>query len=259
MPYFDRVQRFCFFVAPARSGHSIVAHLLSAHPDVLISDELNALQYFIEGYSAPQVYALIKVQDARFQRRKRMKSGYDYSVEGTAQGDEKKHPLVIGDAKGQDSMAILARNPELIDQVRAVVGVPLRVILHVRHPFDITATKMRRRETDLADATNRVIKVSQKIDKVVDRLHEEELLLQTHEELIADPKGQLEKLFRFLDVEPIPEIITACASRIWSKPNLTRKSIDWGPGERERLIEAMRQSKLFAHYCDAYDKERHST
>jgi hypothetical protein len=248
MPYFDRVQRFCFFIAPARSGHSIVAHLLSAHPDVLISDELNALQYFMEGYSAPQVYALIKVQDARFQRRERMKSGYDYSVEGTAQDDENKHPLVIGDAKGEGTSRILSSNPELIDCLRAEVRVPLRVFIQVRHPFDIVATRIRRRGRSLEKAVNAVIEVSRRMDEAASLLRDNERFFQRHEELIADPQGQLEEMFRFLDVEPIPDIVRACAQKIWDAPHLTHKTIDWQPDEQKRLVRALEGSKYFAHY-----------
>ncbi|MCF8092759.1 MAG: hypothetical protein K9K40_09910 [Desulfotignum sp.] len=60
MPYFEKVARFCFFIATGRSGHSIIGHLLSAHPDVLISDELAALSFIEEGFSASQIYALIR-------------------------------------------------------------------------------------------------------------------------------------------------------------------------------------------------------
>jgi hypothetical protein len=255
MPYFDRVQRFCFFIAPARSGHSLVAHLLTAHPDVLISDELHALRYFAEGYTADQVYALIRAQNMYLQRRQRSKSGYNYSVEGTAQDDPKKHPLVIGDAKGEGSMKLLVRNQKLIDRIREEVGIPLRAIVHIRHPFDITATNIRRRQTKLSDAISIVIDIFQKLQIVVDQLREEEFMLQRQEDLIADPKGQFEKLFRFLDVEPTPEIVTACANKIWRAPHLTRKSIDWEPNERKRLIEAMRKSQFFAPYVDAHDQE----
>ncbi len=50
MPYFDQVKRFCLFAASPRSGHSIMGHLLTAHPKVMISDELAAIGFFQEGY-----------------------------------------------------------------------------------------------------------------------------------------------------------------------------------------------------------------
>jgi hypothetical protein len=248
MPYFDRVQRFCFFIAPGRSGHSIVGHLLTAHPEVLISDELNALEFLRRGFSASQVYGMIYFRNSRSEGRGRPKSGYDYRVKGTAQGDLDKHPLVIGDAKGSATSKLLADDESLVDRVRAAVGVPLRVFVQVRHPFDILATKLRRKECDLPSGVNQIKKIAEAMEKAAAQLDDDEKLFQTHEELIADPKAQFEKLFRFIDVEPLPEIVDACAGRIWEKPHQTRKSISWQDGEEERLVEAMRNSAFFARY-----------
>jgi hypothetical protein len=243
------VQRFCFFIAPARSGHSIVAHLLSAHPDVLIADEVDALHYIKEGYGVPQLYALIRWKDGYLKRHKRMKSGYDYAVPGTAQGEgKKKHPLVIGAAKGGASTRILTSDPGVIDRLRAEVRVPLRVIFHVRHPFDIMATKIRRHPRSLQGAAEGIRKLACRLESAFDLLHDDERLFQTHEELIADPKAQFERLFRFLDVEPIPEIVEACAGKIWKSPHKTRAALQWEGDEEARLIEDLKKTRLFARY-----------
>jgi len=110
MPYFNKVAKFCFFIATERSGHSIVGHLLTAHPEVLISDELNALSFIKEGFSAEQVYALIKCQDSRLQKRKRKKSGYSYWVDGTWQNVKDKHPVLLSAMqKDQEASAFFQR------------------------------------------------------------------------------------------------------------------------------------------------------
>ncbi|MEZ5873901.1 MAG: hypothetical protein R3D30_03445 [Hyphomicrobiales bacterium] len=103
--------------------------------------------------TAPRGSALIRWKDLYWQRHSRIKGDYDYAVTGTAQGEgKKKHPLVIGDAKGGASSRILASDPGVIDRLRAEVGVPLRVIFHVRHPFDVMATKIRRHPRSQAAA-----------------------------------------------------------------------------------------------------------
>jgi hypothetical protein len=243
------VQRFCFFIAPARSGHSIVAHLLSAHPDVLIGDEVDALHYIKEGYSASRLYALIRWKDIYFERHKRIKSGYDYAVPHTAQGEgKKKHPLVIGAAKGGASTRILTSDPGVIDRLRAEVGVPLRVIVQVRHPFDVMATKMKRHPRSLKEAAEGIRKLASRLESAFDLVHDDEKLFQTHEALIADPKGQFERLFRFLDVEPIPEIVEACAGKIWKAPHKTRVTLQWEGNEKAHFIEELKKTRLFARY-----------
>ena len=92
MPYFKKVKRFCLFVSTARSGHSIMAHLLTAHPKVLISDELAAANLLKDGFSKEQVFALIKYQDFRHQRRSRQKGKYNYKIDGVWQNIYDKYP-----------------------------------------------------------------------------------------------------------------------------------------------------------------------
>ena len=46
-----RINSFLLFLGYARSGHSIVAALLDAHPHIVISHELHAVQRWAEYYS----------------------------------------------------------------------------------------------------------------------------------------------------------------------------------------------------------------
>ncbi len=249
MPYFGNVKRFFLFVAPARSGHSVVGHLLSAHLKVLISDELGAISYFREGYSASQVYALIKHQDWRLHQRKRQKSGYDYAVEGGWQGVYDKLPEVIGDAKGTRSATIFGEEPSLIDDVRERVGVPLRMLFHLRNPYDIAATKVRRRGMTADRAATAIENQSRQIRTVFEALPEEERLVQYHEEMVAEPEDHFSRMFRFLDVEEDQEITRACAGKIWGSASRTRDTITWDRDVLARIRRVTEQDPLFCRYA----------
>ena len=81
-PPFDDVQRFCFFIGHARSGHSIIGSLLNAHPEVVISHELDAVRFLGKGFSRRQIYTLILQRDEVFGSMNRTWTGYDYNVPG---------------------------------------------------------------------------------------------------------------------------------------------------------------------------------
>ena len=85
-PPLKDVQRFCFFIGYARSGHSLVGSLLNAHPRMVIAHELDALRYVRMGFSRSQIYALLLEQDERFAAIGRTWSGYDYTVPGAPPG-----------------------------------------------------------------------------------------------------------------------------------------------------------------------------
>jgi len=250
VPYFDQVNRFCFFLAPGTSGHSIIGHLLTAHPKILISDELAALSYFKEDYSAEQVYALIKYQDYKHQCGKRRKSGYSYWVNGAWQNIQDKHPFVIGDAKGGRSVKLLCEDNTFSNYLRMKTDVPLRAIIHVRNPMDIIATRIRKHGHTLEYCVNRFIRFEKRITEACQTLRDDEKLFQRHEDVIEHPVENFEKMFNFLDVEIIPEVVDVCANKIWEKPNKTRKNIKWTTDEINKLYDCISGSDLFNSYAD---------
>jgi hypothetical protein len=247
-PYFQQVKRFCLFLSTARSGHSIMAHLLTAHPKVQISDELSAVSYFESGYSIEQVSALIKYQDYHYMKRKRKKSGYDYQVDGVWQNEYEKYPEVIGDAKGSRTTNLMGLNGQFLNHLRSTLKMPLRVIVHLRNPFDTISTRSRKRGIKLHRAVSHFIKKERIMAAAFDRLAKEERLVQRHEDVIKTPEKHFIQMFEFLGVDPMPEVVAACAGKIWERPNLTRKKIDWPKEEVDRLEQCLKKSQLFQSY-----------
>jgi hypothetical protein len=45
---FDKIKTFVIFVANARSGHTLIGSLIDAHPNAMVSNELNVLQSYQE-------------------------------------------------------------------------------------------------------------------------------------------------------------------------------------------------------------------
>ncbi|MEM0914776.1 MAG: hypothetical protein AAGK09_09230 [Planctomycetota bacterium] len=250
MPYFDRVQNFAFFVSPARSGHSVIGQLLSAHPDVIFSDELGVVTKIDEGYSADQVFALIRAQDLHLQNRGRAKSGYDYRVDGAWQNVTNKHPVTIGDAKGARATAMLATNAAFADKIRASVGVPIRAIVHLRDPFDIVGSRVKRRGRKLDDAILGIRGIHDSVVAALATLREEERLIQYHEDVIADPVAAFERMFAFLGVEPNDQAVQACAGKLWSRPHAARKATDWPDDAVAELRDLIDRSPILGRYTD---------
>ena len=53
---FESVEKYCMFVGYPRSGHSLVGSLLDAHPNMIIANELNALDLFQKGVNQRTIY-----------------------------------------------------------------------------------------------------------------------------------------------------------------------------------------------------------
>lgn len=98
--YRDRIrepERFCFFIGYARSGHTLLASLLDAHPDIAISNELDSFRYIDHGFRRRQLYALILWHDEVFGHDKK---DFTYTVPGGHHGVASRL-RVIGDKRGQ--------------------------------------------------------------------------------------------------------------------------------------------------------------
>ncbi|MEM9252694.1 MAG: hypothetical protein AAGB29_10130 [Planctomycetota bacterium] len=247
MAYFDRVNTFCFFVSPARSGHSIIGQLLCAHPDVVVSDELGAVTMIDEGMSVEQVFALIRTQDLNLQARGRAKSGYDYRV-GAAQNRMDKRPLVMGDAKGARATSLLAGDETFAPRLREAMGMPIRAIVHLRDPFDIVGSRVKRRGRQLDEAIQRVELLHAELLTAAGRLAEDERLIQHHEDVIADPAEAFRRMFAFLGVEPDERAVKACAAKLWQRPRTARTQADWSGESTARLRRLIDENPLLAPY-----------
>ena len=250
MDFFKNVRTFSFFLAPSRSGHSVVAHLLSAHPDVMFSDELDALMWFDEGFRADQVYTLIKFQNYRYGKRGRRKSGYSYQVESSWQYQWGKQPQVIGDSKGRQSSRLLASKHSLLEKIRNEVRVELRIFVQARHPYRIVASEMRNRHWSLSAAIGNVIRDIQEIESIVQKTSVLEQRVQYHEDILANPGKSMDQMFNFLDVWPDENVIKLCANKIRTAPKLSRKAFSDRPMQLEELDRAMQDSSIFRRYCE---------
>ena len=52
---FDSIETYCGFVGYPRSGHTLVAALLNAHPEIVMANELGALDWLNKGLGRSQI------------------------------------------------------------------------------------------------------------------------------------------------------------------------------------------------------------
>jgi hypothetical protein len=223
---FDGVRRFCLFVGYPRSGHSLVGSLLDAHPQIVISHELDALRYVQTGVVGRDVlFRMILRRDRRFTQAGRRWTGYDYAVPGQSQGrfDELQ---VIGDKRGGGSTRRLGAHPDLLDRLRRVVGVDVRIVHVVRDPFDTIASMHRRGGRTLEESIDRFFALCAINDRIRSRARET-LIDVRLEQLVADPSGTLGRLVGFLGLEASPEYLRACSEVVFDAPRRSRASIEW--------------------------------
>lgn len=237
---FADLETYCMFIGYPRSGHSLVGALLDAHPEALVSIELDALARVREGIGRPQLFGEIAAHGHAFAARGRRHMGYHYTVPGGWQG-RTTTLKVIGDKKGGRSSWWLHDEPELLDRLRETVRLPVRFIHVVRSVWDNIAT-ISTRGMDLDRAIAWYFETCEAVAGIKARVPAADVFEMRHEDLIADPRGVLFGLADFLGLARDPRWADACAAMISPAPSRSRTRVQWTPA---RLAEVRQQVPRF--------------
>ena len=246
---FDEIEKFALFVGYPRSGHSLVGSLLDAHIDVAISHELDALRYLRAGFSREQIFSLILHRDKEFTGKGREWTGYDYNVPGLWQG-RYRTLKVIGDKKGGGTARHLIAKPDIIDDLRKTVRLPLRLVHIVRHPLDNIATHFRKKKPQqtMQEAIDDYFRRADANYRTKNKVSSEEWIDMTHEQIIEDPKENINKLCNFIGVEADSKYLEACASKVFKSPSRSRDRITWEQKYVDQVAERSRDYPFLKDY-----------
>lgn len=247
------VRTYCLFIGHARSGHSIVGALLDAHPNAVVSDELDAVRYFRRGFSRDQLYRLSidrAERQARNERRKRGRHGktYSYFVPGQWQGRHARLQ-VVGDSTAGETVRALDADPGLLDAIRARMRpADVRIVHVVRNPFDNISTMIIRGGRTFDVAISRYFENCDMLRRQREAIGTDALATLRHEDLVNDPRTQLSELCRFLDLAVDQAHLDACAGILFSGPSRTRSTIEWTQDRIDEVTERIREYDFLAGY-----------
>lgn len=247
------VRTLCLFIGHPRSGHSIVGALLDAHPQVVISDELDAVRYLDLGFGPHQVLYLsvaVARHQAENQRRKAGSGGrtYSYHVPGQWQG-RTRDLRVVGDSQAGWTVRRFRTKPGLRERIEAaVVPIEIRYIHVTRNPYDNIATMMERGGRTFDDAFERYFINCRAIVGLAEQIGEDRLLRIRHEDVILDPRTTLDRACRFLGVEADEAYLAACAGILFSRPSRSRSKVEWSDDQRARVDRGIAEFPFLAGY-----------
>lgn len=241
------VRRYALFVGYPRTGHTLVAALLDAHPNMLFANGLDVARYVEAGFDFRRLAALSIWNSLRFTRHGRRSNGYSYAVPGGWHG--RWHSLhVVGDKSGDLFSEHLASTPALADRTLALFGDRLRVIHVLRNPFDVIATMARRAGSTLDDAAAQFLTLCEANRAVRSKVPAAMWLDLRLERLIERPQEALEKLCGFLGERASPEYVESCRRLLFDAPRRSRGGADWDASLVERLESRLRAYAWFDGY-----------
>ena len=244
---FAEVERFCLFVGFPRSGGSLTGAMLDAHPDMIIANEANGLGQLDQGASRAVLFNQILRTDRAFAARGFVQADDVYEIPGQWQGRVRRL-RVIGDKNGGRASLLLASKPDILDRLRTVVAVPLRVMVVVRNPFDNVARMATRGNLTLLTAAANYERMALAVDAALTDLHPGEALVVRHEETVADPESALVRMAEHLGVDPLDDWVKASASIVLPSPRTARGAVEWTDGCRAVVADMTERFEFLAGY-----------
>ncbi len=239
------LKTYTLFMGCQKSGHSLLGALLDAHADAIVSYQLDSFDLFQKENNRIRFFKALLV-DARdtIITAKAEKKPY---VVDSWQG---RHRFIrtIGGRQGTIWALQIAKDPTLLDKLKDLAEVPVRVINVSRNPYDAVASVSVDNFRMTEEVANVYVTGINAIKKVRERLDPEELLDVRYENLVSRPRDTLQKVCRFLKLEPDDAYLEQCEKVIVKKTTRRRDEAWWEPVAKARLQHCINQTPFLADY-----------
>ena len=282
----ENVETFVFFIGYPRSGHSIIASMIDAHPNAILAHEFNLFSKLAMQLSTGNEYLLNKsnlfntlYQDSykeaivgwRSGKSSYDKKGYSLKLNASESWQGRFNALkVIGDKAGGSTSRVYRDHPKLFLQIYRslvdVVHVPVRVIHVVRNPYDMIATRLLYRMSSIKrqkaqfNSTNKmkndkiIYQAFQGLYGEVKAVHDmvkacNLTVLEIHnEDFIRNPRKEMKSVCEFLGLSCSESYLKMCDQATYKHVSRTRDSVEWTTQIKGLVETRMLQLPFFKRY-----------
>ncbi len=255
---FKDIQDFCLFIGYGRSGHTLLASILNAHPEIVIGIEWGVFTYIKLGYRKKQIlYSLLENSKRYSNVLENVWTGYSYNIQNSWQG--KFSTLkVIGDKHGGMNAERLITNPTLLELTEKRMGLKPKIIHAIRNPFDVITTitirRYEKRDPFYTPSNLDLLSYIELFFKHADILKglkeggNYEIIDIYHENLINNPKEIIKKLTNFFKLQADESYYENCASILYKNPNKSRNNIKWPKSLIKYVEKKVVEYPFLQHY-----------
>ncbi len=262
------VQIMLLTIGFPRAGSSLLGYLLTAHSNIVIADEAPyidkkiKLKTNLDGifcYILNSDYNLWleKLRLAKVKKKlssrnrtkvvlRRARIAGAILILNQHQGSFKQLNI-IGNKASVRNMKFLNNNPtlEMLKNTLKKRNIAMKLILTVRNPYDMYATRTR---FSGSDTIGTLLRLSKKSEKLLKQTDSRDIFIARHENMVADPRSELAKICDFLQVPASPDYLDDCASVVNKKPHKSRYECDWTEDEKQAIASLTEKYDFFSGY-----------
>ena len=255
--YLVNVRSVVFTIGFSKSGSSFTGHLLTAHPNIVITNEVNVIKDYLNQEIVTRESFLCQIIKKAMtgERRKYRQYALDKY--------ERRHfnrIEVIGDKSSSKNTRSLSESSSNLEKIQEMIGLPVLFILNVRNPYDMisslltTVPRFRIKgwydnaQRHMEEVVSNIEELSEKNKKLIEQIPAHRVFISRYETLIDNPKTQLTKICDFLNVDKPDDYLSVCASVTYKVPNKRRDRIDWHEEFKRRVEKLIKNYEFFSGY-----------
>ena len=256
-----------------RSGSSLLGYLLTAHPNIIIADEVShqivaqikfsfvdgGMDYLRRRYEGPLSILfseILRTDQLRYQHYNSILSLHNEAQQEIYKRSEDRSERyirvpnqyqgrferlkIVGVKNSYENTFVLLRNNTLVNLRRHCKerDIKLKFLFTIRNPYDLISRMFIVNLFTEEKAVKIFKDRCKRLEELLKRIDSQDIFLNRHEDICKDPRRQLARLCDFLQV-PIPAGYTEdCASQVVQEPYKSRLDIDWSP-QLKQTVAAM--------------------
>jgi len=237
----SKYKTFVSFIGPMRSGHSLVASILNAHPNIQISLEVNPLKRFVAKDDVNHVFSDIQ----RYCKRdtEREMGGYKYNLKV-----RNKDVQIIGDSITGHKYLHLLKSRGLKNYME-YIGIPMVFIWVLRNPFDLIHSSFLINRKPMPKNV-KFFKQSMDISRDICENNYRSTYILPIEDFITNTKPELKKLTDFLGVKCSKQYLNLCDKFVFDEPHRVFNPYYWEGKEITKVNRFIKKLPELERYKD---------
>ena len=249
--YLAKVRGVVFSVGFNRSGSSLIGDLITAHPNIVMSNEARVIGRYAEGEfnTRESLFSFIIKKNMAKGIRKNFVAGqyqdrYDTDIE------------IIGDKHSPNNTMQLAKEGfNTLAKLKEFIKLPIKFIFTVRNPYDMVSSMVTNipdwhltSDEKIEEAILYFKKISKKNMALITQVPANQIFTVRHEAMVAAPEKMLADICDFLGVVKTPDYLSDCAAVTYKVPNKSRDRLNWDLKSREKIDTLIEEYAFFSGY-----------
>lgn len=246
MGMFPHLDGFVLVIGNARSGSTVLGAVLDAHPAMVVANETQASATLWRGLDRTAILGELHGNAAHAAATGRQSEGYSYQI-GPGP-DAKAEVRVVGDKIWNPATLLLHGDHGLIPSLEERLGVPVRIIHAIRNPFDTIATMHRRSGASLANRTRWYFMHCDAAAAIAERLPGDRYIESHHDDLLATPAVEIERLCSFLGLPLDHDHVAAVLNVLFERPRRTGTTAPWSAADEAAVRAGIARFPSLSRY-----------